>query len=144
MAFCAAAALESSVLRASPVPFASTGASSSGARPCSAAFAQPPVPAPCCSLGRSSRRSRRQIAHLLATQGRAAHRRMAVAAGAVAALDSGLKTYDYDQLSPAEIKALLQRPRIDFTSILSTVRGVATSPHARERQRVCCTAARQG
>lgn len=43
-----------------------------------------------------------------------------VAAG-VAAVENELKTYNYDALSPAEVKALLQRPRIDFSSILSTV-----------------------
>jgi histidinol dehydrogenase len=40
---------------------------------------------------------------------------------AVAAVGSSLKTYTYDQLSPQEIRGLLQRPRIDFTSILNTV-----------------------
>eukprot|EP00197_Chlamydomonas_leiostraca_P004700 CAMPEP_0202866536 /NCGR_PEP_ID=MMETSP1391-20130828/7862_1 /ASSEMBLY_ACC=CAM_ASM_000867 /TAXON_ID=1034604 /ORGANISM="Chlamydomonas leiostraca, Strain SAG 11-49" /LENGTH=439 /DNA_ID=CAMNT_0049546493 /DNA_START=155 /DNA_END=1474 /DNA_ORIENTATION=+ len=39
---------------------------------------------------------------------------------AVASVET-LKTYKFDSLSQQEIKALLQRPRIDFTSILNTV-----------------------
>lgn len=32
-----------------------------------------------------------------------------------------LRTYQYDRLSPSELKSVLARPRIDFTSILNTV-----------------------
>ncbi|GLC33527.1 hypothetical protein PLESTM_000081000 [Pleodorina starrii] len=42
---------------------------------------------------------------------------------AVASMEapSTLRTYQYSQLSPAEMKQVLSRPRVDFTSILNTV-----------------------
>lgn len=40
---------------------------------------------------------------------------------AVASTERMLKTVNAETLSDQEIKNLLQRPRIDFTSILSTV-----------------------
>lgn len=48
-------------------------------------------------------------------------RRIAMVVQAVAAVGGLLKTYAYDDLSTKEIRGLLQRPRIDFTSILATV-----------------------
>lgn len=41
---------------------------------------------------------------------------------AVAGIDRALKRYQYDQLTEQDMKTVLARPRIDFTSILSTVR----------------------
>jgi hypothetical protein len=38
-----------------------------------------------------------------------------------------LKSVSAETLSDVEIKKLLQRPRIDFTSILSTVGGLAAA-----------------
>ncbi len=32
-----------------------------------------------------------------------------------------LKSYEYSKLNPAELKQVLARPRVDFTSILNTV-----------------------
>lgn len=44
-----------------------------------------------------------------------------VMASAVSALDTGtLRVYDIEKLGPQELKSVLARPRIDFTSILST------------------------
>jgi hypothetical protein len=40
---------------------------------------------------------------------------------AVASIERTLKTVSSENLSEEELKKLLQRPRIDFTSILSTV-----------------------
>jgi hypothetical protein len=42
-------------------------------------------------------------------------------ANAVASVERALKTVSADNLSDGEIKSLLARPRIDFTSILNTV-----------------------
>ena len=42
-----------------------------------------------------------------------------------------LRTYHLDKLSAAESKALLARPRVDFSAILETVR--AAHPHAAPR-----------
>jgi len=42
-------------------------------------------------------------------------------AAAVAAVP-GLRTYSLDKLSASEQKALMARPRVDFTSIVDTVR----------------------
>ena len=47
----------------------------------------------------------------------------AVASG----LEQALRVYDVEKLSPQELKAVLARPRIDFSSILATVR----SPNSR-------------
>ena len=45
-----------------------------------------------------------------------------IMASAVTTLDAGaLRVYDIAKLSPQEMKSVLARPRIDFTSILSTV-----------------------
>ena len=45
-----------------------------------------------------------------------------IMASAVTTLDAGaLRVYDIANLSPQEMKSVLARPRIDFTSILSTV-----------------------
>lgn len=43
-------------------------------------------------------------------------------AGAVASPEQLLKVYDYDALSESDTKELIQRPRIDFSAILDTVR----------------------
>jgi hypothetical protein len=43
---------------------------------------------------------------------------------AVASVDRVLKTASAETLSEEEVKKLLQRPRIDFSSILSTVRAL--------------------
>lgn len=43
-------------------------------------------------------------------------------ASAVTGLEQALRVYDVEKLSPAELKAVLARPRIDFSSILATVR----------------------
>ncbi|GAX76890.1 hypothetical protein CEUSTIGMA_g4336.t1 [Chlamydomonas eustigma] len=42
-------------------------------------------------------------------------------AHAIAGMSQALKVYDVDTLSPTELKAVLARPRIDFSSILGTV-----------------------
>lgn len=42
-------------------------------------------------------------------------------------MQSELKTYIYEKLGPAEVKALLQRPRVDFTSILNIVSAAANT-----------------
>ena len=39
--------------------------------------------------------------------------------------------YDVEKLSPSELKGVLARPRIDFTSILSTVSGLPQSIRSR-------------
>jgi hypothetical protein len=46
----------------------------------------------------------------------------AARASAVASTGQALKVYDAQRLDAAQLKALMARPRIDFTSILSTVR----------------------
>ncbi|PNH07997.1 Histidinol dehydrogenase, chloroplastic [Tetrabaena socialis] len=41
-----------------------------------------------------------------------------------------LRTYQYSQLSPAEFKQVLARPRVDFTSILNTVSPIVDNVRA--------------
>lgn len=43
---------------------------------------------------------------------------------------STLRTYQYSKLNPAELKQVLARPRIDFTSILNTVSRASTTTYA--------------
>lgn len=57
----------------------------------------------------------------LATSTSPSTRRSAVMAQAALAADT-LRVYDVEKLGPAELKSVLARPRIDFSSILSTVR----------------------
>jgi len=55
------------------------------------------------------------------TSGRPLHCRLRVACAA-APPAMALRTYHLDKLSPAESKALLARPRVDFSAILETAR----------------------
>lgn len=80
----------------------------------------------CSSSGRFAANTRTAYRRAPAFSGvsrRRATRAMTISA--VASPVETLKTYKYDTLSQHEIKALLQRPRIDFTSILNTVRAHA-------------------
>lgn len=43
------------------------------------------------------------------------------------ALAEGLRVYDMEQMTPSELKAVMARPRIDFTSILNTVSPIVES-----------------
>jgi hypothetical protein len=77
--------------------------------------------------------SRARLARAPACRGAALRVRAAAAAEAMS-----LRTYELDKLTAAEAKALLARPRVDFTAILDTVRAArrraavdaAAAPHA--------------
>jgi hypothetical protein len=87
------------------------------------------------SLGKASpstcncRQSRNKIATKLAVSmvsgGRGRSGRLSL--NAVAQAERMLKSVSAETLSDVEIKKLLQRPRIDFTSILGTVGGLAAA-----------------
>lgn len=58
----------------------------------------------------------------LFTRGRRSACKPRSMAGAVASPEQLLKVYDYDDLSESDTTELIQRPRIDFSAILDTVR----------------------
>jgi hypothetical protein len=65
-------------------------------------------------------------------------------ASAATAEAMALRTYHLDALSAADVKALLARPRVDFSAILETVRACRRLPHRQHsapqltgRLRVC-------
>ena len=51
--------------------------------------------------------------------------RCVMSSAVTSGLEQALRVYDVEKLSPQELKAVLARPRIDFSSILATVRGAS-------------------
>lgn len=56
------------------------------------------------------------------SHGRTSSRSCRIMVGSVATPEQLLKVYDYDALTESDTKKLIQRPRIDFSAILDTVR----------------------
>lgn len=75
----------------------------------------------------SNRSGRASVSTMSAHRGRSGR----LSVNAIASAEQVLKTVSADNLSNDEIKKLLQRPRIDFSSILNTVRYL--------QQKVVCT-----
>jgi hypothetical protein len=78
-----------------------------------------------CNCRIPSSKKTAQLAARMVSGGRSRSGRLSL--NAVAQAERMLKSVSAETLSDVEIKKLLQRPRIDFTSILSTVSGLAAA-----------------
>lgn len=79
-------------------------------------------------ISANPRCSRSTIVPILLKHGRPAGRKSRSMAGAaVTSTEQLLKVYDYDALTESDTKKLIQRPRIDFSAILDTVRSPVAS-----------------
>jgi hypothetical protein len=81
-----------------------------------------------CNCRSFENRTATKLAVRMVSGGRGRSGRLSL--NAVAQAERMIKSVSAETLSDVEIKKLLQRPRIDFTSILSTVGGLAAAAAA--------------